>query len=149
MGAAELQAMAERGQLEKVEPSVTRAKALLESAKKTLGTCRGIVAGDARSALLLAWDGVAFPTLTAALALPPGYRIANQQGHHWVAVEAGKQLLPDGALMSRIGALRRARDLGMYESEPQESQEVAESLDDCEMLIALVGVAVQRVDDQT
>jgi hypothetical protein len=144
MGSAEeLKAMAERRQLEPVEPSVARARALLADAKRSLATSRAIVAEDPKSALLLVWDGVAFPALAAALAVA-GYRIANQMGHHWVAVEAGKQLFVEGALMSRIGSLRRARDRGMYESEGQEVEEVTAAIDDCEQLIELVAKAVER-----
>src|SRR5207237_1192586 len=58
--------------------------------------------------------------LTAALTLA-GYRVTNRMGHHRVAVDAARQLLGEDALMSRIGALRRMRDRGMYEMEPPEA----------------------------
>jgi hypothetical protein len=144
MGSAEeLKAMAERQELEPVEVSVPKASALIASAQRSLATCRAITGKDPNSALLLAWDGVAFPTLTAALALA-GYRVTNRMGHHRVAVEASRQLLGADALLSRIGSLRRMRDRGMYESEPPEVEEITEALDDCEQLIQLVAKAVQR-----
>jgi hypothetical protein len=149
MGAAEeLKAMATRQELELIEPSAIKASELLTDARRSLATCRTIAASDPKSTLLLAWDGVAFPTLTAALALA-GYRVTNRMGHHRAAVEAARQLLGADALISRIGSLRRMRDRGMYESELPEVEEVIEALDDCEGLIQLVGKAVQRAADLT
>jgi len=81
--------------------------------------------------------------LTAALTLA-GYRVTNRMGHHRVAVDAARQLLGEDALMSRIGALRRMRDRGMYEMEPPEADEITEALDDCELLIKVVARAIQR-----
>jgi hypothetical protein len=148
MGAAEeLKAMAARQELEVIEPSAAKASELV-GARRSLATCRVIVASDPKSTLLLAWDGVAFPTLTAALALA-GYRVTNRMGHHRAAVDAARQLLGADALISRIGSLRRMRDRGMYESELPEVEEVIEALDDCEGLIQLVGKAVQRAADLT
>src|SRR5258708_36470659 len=130
MGAAEeLKAMAERRELEPTEPSVEKVRSLMADAQHSLGSCRAIAATDPNSALLLAWDGVAFPTLTAALALA-GYRVTNRMGHSRVAVEAARQLFGADALLSRIGSLRPMRDRGMYEGEPPEVDEVADALDD-------------------
>ncbi len=144
MGSAEeLKAMAERQELEPIEPSAAKATALLADARRSLATCRSVASNDPKSALLLAWDGIAFPTLTAALALA-GYRVTNRMGHHRVAVEAARQLLGDDALLSRIGSLRRMRDRGMYDMEPPELEEITEALGDCEQLIRLVAVAIQR-----
>jgi len=149
MGAAEeLKAMATRQELELIEPSALKASELVTDATRSLATCRAIAVSDPKSTLLLAWDGVAFPTLTAALALA-GYRVTNRMGHHRAAVEAARQLLGADALISRIGSLRRMRDRGMYESELPEVEEVIEALDDCEGLIQLVGKAVQRAADLT
>jgi hypothetical protein len=144
MGSAEeLKAMAERQELEPVDPSAVKASALVANARRSLATCRAVAGKDPKSAVLLAWDGVAFPTLTAALALA-GYRVTNRMGHHRAAVEASRLLLGADALMSRIGSLRRMRDRGMYEMEPPEVDEITEALDDCEQLIQLVAGAVQR-----
>ncbi len=144
MGSAEeLRAMAERQELEPIERSLAKASALVVDARRSLVTCRSIAEKDPKSALLLAWDGVAFPTLTAALTLA-GYRVTNRMGHHRLAVEAARLLLGADALMSRIGSLRRMRDRGMYEMDPTEVAEVAESLDDCEQLIQLVASALRR-----
>ena len=99
MGVAEeLKAMAERRELEAVEPSPDRATQLLRAAAHTLKTSRAIVGHDPKSALLLALDGVAFPALSAALALA-GYRVTNQMGHHRASVDAGKLLLSDDSLL--------------------------------------------------
>src|SRR5437899_636628 len=135
--------MAERQELEPIERSPTKATALAVDARRSLKTCRSIAEQDPKSALLLAWDGVAFPTLTAALALA-GYRVTNRMGHHRVAVEATRLLLDADALMSRIGSLRRLRDRGMYEMEAPEVAEVTDALDDCEQLIQRVASAVRR-----
>jgi hypothetical protein len=144
MGSAEeLKAMSERQELEPIERSAEKASALLADARRSLITCRSIAGKDPKSALLLAWDGVAFPTLTAALTLA-GYRVTNRMGHHRAAVEAARQLLPADALLSRIGSIRRMRDRGMYENEPAELDDVTEALHDCEGLIELVAKAVQR-----
>jgi hypothetical protein len=144
MGAAEeLKAMAERRELEPTEPSVEKVRSLMADAQHSLGSCRAIAATDPKGALLLAWDGVAFPTLTAALALA-GYRVTSGMGHHRVAVEAARQLLGADALLSRIGSLRRMRARGMYENEAPEVEEITEALEDCEQLIQLVAKAVQR-----
>ena len=107
------------------------------------GTLKSAPTNDPKSALLLAWDGIAFPTLAAALALA-GYRVTNRMGHHRVAVEASRLLLGDDALLSRIGALRRMRDRGMYEMDSPEVDEIKEALDDCERLIQLVAGALAR-----
>jgi hypothetical protein len=148
MGSAEeLKAMAERQELEPVERSAEKALALLADARRSLTTCRSIASTDLKSALLLAWDGIAFPTLTAALTLA-GYRVTNRMGHHRAAVEASRHLLGDDALLSRIGSLRRMRDRGMYEMEPPEADEMIGALDDCEQLIQLVAVAIQRARTQ-
>ena len=148
MGSAEeLKAMAQRQELEPVERSAQKASALLADARRSLTTCRSIASTDLKSALLLAWDGIAFPTLTAALALA-GYRVTNRMGHHRAAVEASRHLLGDDALLSRIGSLRRMRDRGMYEMEPPEADEMIGALDDCEQLIQLVAVAIQRARSQ-
>jgi hypothetical protein len=149
MGAAEeLKAMAARQELELIEPSAAKASELVTGARRSLATCRVIVASDPKSTLLLAWDGVAFPTLTAALALA-GYRVTSRMGHHRVAVEAARQLFEADALLSRIGSLRRMRDRGMYEGEPPEIGEVTDALYDCQGLIDLVTTAVQRAARQT
>ena len=149
MGAAEeLKAMAARQELEIIEPSVVKAGELVTDARRSLATCRAIATSDPKSTLLLAWDGVAFPTLTAALALA-GYRVTNRMGHHRAAVEASRQLLSADPLLSRIGSLRRMRDRGMYESELPEVGEVIDALDDCEGLIQLVAQAVQRASGTT
>ena len=102
-----------------------------------------VPSAQVKSAVLLAWDGVAFTTLTAALALA-GYRVTNRMGHHRAAVDASRYLLGEDALMSRIGSLRRMRDRGMYEMDPPDVHEITEALDDCEQLIELVARAVQR-----
>lgn len=73
--------MAERQELEAIERSPSKASALLEDARRSLATCRSIAEKDPKSALLLAWDGIAFPVLTAAMALA-GYRVTNRMGHH-------------------------------------------------------------------
>ena len=135
--------MAEREELEAIERSPAKATALIVDARRTLATCRSIATKDPKSAVLLAWDGIAFPALTAALTLA-GYRVTNRMGHHRVAVDAARQLLGEDALMSRIGALRRMRDRGMYEMEAPEADEITEALDDCEQLIKVVARAVQR-----
>ena len=135
--------MAERQELEAIERGQAKATALIADARRTLATCRSIAAKDPKSALLLAWDGIAFTALTAALTLA-GYRVTNRMGHHRVAVDAARQLLGEDALMSRIGALRRMRDRGMYEMEAPEADEITEALDDCEQLIQVVARAVQR-----
>ena len=135
--------MAERQELEAIERSSAKASVLIADARRTLATCRSIAEKDPKSVLLLAWDGIAFPALTAALALA-GYRVTNRMGHHRVAVDAARQLLDEDALMSRIGALRRMRDRGMYEMEPPEVDEIREALNDCEQLIRVVARAVLR-----
>jgi len=135
--------MAERQELEAIERSPAKASALIADARRSLVTCRSIAGKDPKSALLLAWDGIAFPALTAALTLA-GYRVTNRMGHHRVAVDAARQLLGEDALMSRIGALRRMRDRGMYEMDSPEVAEMTEALDDCEELIQAVARAVQR-----
>ncbi len=82
MGSAEeLRAMADRQELETIEPSPAKATALIADARRTLATCRSIATKDPKSAVLLAWDGIAFPALTAALTLA-GYRVTNRMGHH-------------------------------------------------------------------
>ena len=144
MGSAEeLRAIAERQELVAIERSPAKATALIADARRTLATCRSIATKDPKSAVMLAWDGIAFPALTAALTLA-GYRVTNRMGHHRVAVDAARQLLGEDALMSRIGALRRMRDRGMYEMEAPEADEITEALDDCEQLIQVVARAVQR-----
>lgn len=149
MGAAEeLKAMAARQELEVIEASAVKASELLTGARRSLATCRVIAASDPKSTLLLAWDGVAFPTLTAALALA-GYRVTSRMGHHRVAVEAARQLFEADALLSRIGSVRRMRDRGMYEGDPPEVEEVTDALDDCEGLIELVAKAVRNAAQQT
>jgi len=135
--------MTERQELEAIERSSAKASALIADARRSLVTCRSIAEKDPKSGLLLAWDGIAFPALTAALTLA-GYRVTNRMGHHRVAVDAARQLLGEDALISRIGALQRLRDRGMYEMEPPEVDEIPEALDDCEQLIQVVARAVQR-----
>lgn len=73
-----------------------------------------------------------------------GYRVTNRMGHHRAAVDAVRQLLSEDALMSRIGALRRMRDRGMYEMEPPDIDDITQALDDCEQLIKVVAQAVRR-----
>ena len=144
MGSAEeLKTMADRQELEPIEPSAAKSSSLLADARRSLVTCRSIAGKDPKSALLLVWDGVAFPTLTAALALA-GYRVTNRMGHHRVAVEAARHLLGADALLSRIGSIRRMRDRGMYENEAPDLDEVIQAQDDCETLIELVAKAVGR-----
>jgi hypothetical protein len=144
MGASEeLNAMADRQELERIEPNVDKAETMLAVADRSLKTARSIVAPDPNSALLLAWDAIAFQALAATLAIA-GYRVTSHAGHHRTAVEAGRLLLPDDALLSRIGRLMRFRGRGMYEAEPAEKEEVTEALDDCEKLIELVRSAAAR-----
>ena len=129
--------MAARGELEAIEPSVAAAQERLVSASRSLATCRQIVESDPRSCLLLAWDGVAFPILAAALSLA-GYRVTSRQGHHRVAVEASRLLLGEDALLSRVGGLRRSRDRTMYDQDHPDPAEVADFLQDLEHLRTLV-----------
>jgi hypothetical protein len=135
--------MAARGELESVEPTVAGAEGRLISASRSLATCREILESDPRSCLLLAWDGVAFPILAAALALA-GYRVTSRQGHHRVAVEAGRLLLEEDALLSRIGGLRRARDRTMYEQDQRDRADLVDFLQDLEQLRTLVAAAIDR-----
>jgi hypothetical protein len=135
--------MSERGELEPIEPSSSAARALLTDARRSLATCRAIADTDPKSGLLLAWDGVAFPLLSAALNLA-GYRVTNRMGHHRVAVTAGRQLLSADPLLSRISAIRRARDRTMYENDPPPPEELRDVLDDCEELADLMEKALQR-----
>jgi hypothetical protein len=144
MGAAgELKAMADRQELEAIEPSVDKAEAMLVTADRSLKTARSIASSDPDSALLLAWDAIAFQALAATLSIA-GYRVMSQVGHHRAAVNAGRLLLGDDALLSRIGRLMRSRSRGMYDGEPAEKEEVAAALDDCEKLIKLVRSAAER-----
>jgi hypothetical protein len=146
MGAAE--AMVDRRALEAIEASVDRAEAILIAADRSLKTARSIASSDPDSALLLAWDGIAFQALAATLAIA-GYRVTSQPGHHRAAVDAGRLLLGEDALLSRIGRLMRTRGRGMYEREPAEKEEVIAALGDCERLIAVVRSAAQRARDST
>jgi len=135
--------MADRRALEAIDASADKAETILLSADRSLNTARSIAASDPDSALLLAWDGIAFQALVATLAIA-GYRVTSQPGHHRAAVDAGRLLLGDDALLSRIGRLIRARGRGMYERELAEKEDVIAALDDCEKLIALVRSAVER-----
>jgi hypothetical protein len=144
MGAAEeLQAMADSHLLEAVDRDIEKASSMLKSAQRSLKTARDIAAHDPDSALTLAWDRIAFQALGAMLTLA-GYRVTSEKGHHRVTVDAGRLLLGEQDLLSRIGALRRSRDRGMYESEPAEKEEVVAALEDCEKLIEVVGKAIDR-----
>lgn len=138
--------MVGRHELDETEPNLDKAEAMLTGADRSLKTARMVASADPDSALLLAWDGIAFQTLAAALAIA-GYRVTNQVGHHRVAVEAGRLLLGEDALISRIGRLRRMRARGMYENEPAEKDEVGEALGDCEKLIQIVRGAANRARD--
>ena len=138
--------MAGRHELEAIEANVGKAETMLAAANRSLTTARSIVSKDADSALLVAWVGIAFQALAAALAIA-GYRVTSQAGHHRAAVQAGRLLLGEDALLSRIGRLMRTRGRGMYESEPAEKDEVAAALDDCEKLIDLVRIAAERARD--
>lgn len=89
----------------------------------------------------MGWSRLPRPDCGVVLA---AYRVTNRMGHHRVAVDAARQLLGEDALMSRVGALRRMRDRGMYEMEPPDSDELTEALDDCEQLMGVVSRAVQR-----
>jgi hypothetical protein len=144
VGAAEtLKAMVERHELDAIERSVDKAENMLAAAGRSLKTARSIAPADPDSALLLAWDGIAFQALAANLAIA-GYRVTSHVGHHRVAVDVGRLLLGEEALLSRIDRLRRTRGRGMYESEPAEKEELKEALDDCEKLIKLVRSAAAR-----
>jgi len=138
MGVAEeLKAMADRHELDAIEPSVEKAKVMLSAADRSLKTARSIASTDPGSTLLVAWDGIAFQALAAALALA-GYRVTSQPGHHRAAVKAARLLLGEDVLLSRIDRLRRTRGRAMYEGEPADKEEVAGALDDCEELIKVV-----------
>lgn len=144
MGAnEELKAMVDRHELDATEPSIGKAETMLTSADCSLKTARLVASTDPNSALLLAWDGIAFQALAAGLAIA-GYRVTSQPGHHRVAVEAGRRLLGEDALLSRIRRLMRMRGRGMYEGEPAQKEDVEEALDDCEKLIQLVRTVVER-----
>jgi hypothetical protein len=109
MGASdELRAMADRKELERIEANLDKADTMLVAASRSLTTARSIVSSDPDSALILAWDAIAFQALAATLAIA-GYRVTSQAGHHRTAVEASRLLLPDDALLSRIGRLMRFR----------------------------------------
>jgi hypothetical protein len=93
--------------------------------------------------MTVAWDSVAFQALAAMLAIA-GYRVTSQQGHHRVAVDAGRLLLTDEKLLSRIGTLRPTRDRGMYEAEPATKSEVDQAIRDSQELVQLVRAALER-----
>lgn len=141
--AEELNGMVERHELEVIDRDLDKVETILRSANRSLTTARSIANSDPDNALLLAWDAVAFQALAATLAMA-GYRVTSQVGHHRVAVNAGRLLLNDDALLSRIRGLMKARGRGMYENEPAEEEEVKEALDDCERLMALVRLAADR-----
>lgn len=104
MGAAEdLKAMADRRALEAIEASVDRAETILIAADRSLKTARSIASSDPDSALLLAWDGIAFQALAATLAIA-GYRVTSQPGHHRAAVDAGRPLLSEDERRSDRGS---------------------------------------------
>lgn len=135
--------MADRGELERIEVNVALARRLLEDSGRALVTCNRIAQDDPKSVLLLAWDGVAFQLLAAALALA-GYRVTNRQGHHRVAVEAVRELFDSDALFFRIRNLRRSRDRSMYENQPPPVDEVEEALADCQELERLLAAAIDK-----
>ena len=141
--ATQLKAMLDRRELEAVEPTVEKAEVMLKAAERSLRAARSIATADPKSAVLLAWDGIAFQALAAAL-LVAGYRVTSQPGHHRVAVDAGRILLSETALLSRIGGLRRLRSRGMYEAEPVKTEEAVAALEDCQALIGVVRTAVAR-----
>jgi hypothetical protein len=144
MGVAEeLKGMVDRHELEGIGRDIERADAILAGAERSLTTARAIVNSDPDNALLLAWNAIAFQALTATLLLA-GYRVTSQVGHHRVAVNAGRLLLNEDALLSRVRGLMRARSRGMYENEPAEKEEVIAGLDDCEKLIKLVRSKADR-----
>ncbi len=144
MGAAEqLRAMVDRHELELIDRDVAKAEVLLSAADRALETARSIAEKDPDSAMTVAWDRVAFQALGAMLAIA-GYRVTSQQGHHRVAVDAGRLLLSDEKLLSRIGTLRRTRDRGMYEAEPATKSEVDQAIRDSQELVQLVRAALDR-----
>ena len=61
-----------------------------------------------------------------------------------MAVDAGRLLLTDEKLLSRIRTLRRSRDRSMYESEPATKSEIDQAIRDCEELVQLVRAALER-----
>ncbi len=135
--------MAARGELAPIDPDPQAARAQVAEARSSLATCRSIVSSDPRSALMLAWDGVAFTLLSAALALA-GYRVTSREGHHRVAVAAVRELFNDRGLFLRISTLRRDRDRVMYEHDGVSAADVAAAMDDCEELLRMVDEAVTR-----
>jgi hypothetical protein len=141
--AEELKGMVDRHELDVIDRDLDKAETILAGAERSLATARSIANSDPDNALLLGWDAVAFQALAATLAMA-GYRVTSQVGHHRVVVSAGRLLLNDDALLSRIRGLMKARSRGMYEHEPTEKREANEALDDCEKLIALVRSAAQR-----
>src|SRR2546428_8261369 len=122
MGSAEeLKGMAERQELEAVERSSTKASAMIEDARRSHATCRSMVGKDPKSAVLLAWDGVAFTTLTGGAGPcrlsrnkphgpPPGScrrvtpssrRACTHVTHRVIAANAGPRHVRDGSARRR------------------------------------------------
>ena len=104
-GAAEVEQLIARGELERVTGAAADGTPLLEPARKTAATAAGLTTSDAYSAYVLAYDAARFACI--ALLAQQGLR-ATTSGGHYAVEQAVRAQFGDG--FRPFGALRRRRN---------------------------------------
>jgi hypothetical protein len=114
-GEAEIEELLRGGQLQQVTGAQTDGQPFLDKARRVLTTATGLVATDAESAYVLAYDG-ARHAATALLA-HQGLRTTSKGGHYAVDLALRAQF---GAGFRSFSALRRRRNELEYPENPAE-----------------------------
>ena len=136
-GAAEVEQLIARGELERVTGAAADGTPLLEPARKTAATAAGLTTSDAYSAYVLAYDAARFACI--ALLAQQGLR-ATTSGGHYAVEQAVRAQFGDG--FRPFGVLRRRRNELEYPHLPADtatSEEAGQAAGTAQRLITAVG----------
>lgn len=142
LGAAEVQELIDRGDLQKLVGEAANGTRLLRKASRTLQTSGLALESDPDSAFVLAYDATR-QALTALLA-QQGLRPTSVGGHFAVEQSARAQF---GAGFRAFGALRRRRNELEYPRFPGEGATVGEAADAAVQAGEMIGHAQALLPD--
>jgi hypothetical protein len=137
-GEAEIEQLITAGHLERVTGARADRTPMLDQATKTAASAARLIADDAYSACVLAYDAARFAC--AALLAQQGLRATTSGGHYAVERAVRAQF---GHGFRPFGALRRRRNELEYPHLPSETATTEEAREATETVRQLIGAAWQ------
>jgi uncharacterized protein (UPF0332 family) len=142
-GEAEIEQLIRHRELEYVTGSAADGTALLERARKTIGTAESLIQADAYSAYVLAYDAARFAC--NALLAQQGMRATTDGGHYAVERAVRAQF---GEGFRPFADLRRRRNELEYPRMPADTataDEALQAVESAQLLIAATGSLLEQL----